>query len=101
MTIPEDAPIDAMDGAPVLHAPPVVALLSVVVLQSDVTPEIGVSGFTVTVTVAMQPIGVVYWMTVEPLDTPVITPELLPMVAIEVLPLIQVPPGAELDNVDE
>lgn len=59
VAMPVVDPIVATVGAPLLHVPPGVGLLSVVVVQKDNVPVMGASGFTVTVTDAVQPAAVV------------------------------------------
>lgn len=98
VTTPEVRPMVATARVPLVHVPPVVALLNVVVLQKEVTPVIGVSGLTVTVTEAIQPITVVYCMVVTPFEMPVTIPDVAPIVATVVLLLVHVPPGVASVN---
>ena len=60
--VPDKAPIVAMEALPLVHVPPVVASLSVVVLpwQTVFVPVIaGGGGRTVNVAVMLQPVAVV------------------------------------------
>jgi hypothetical protein len=57
-------------------------------------PVIGARpGFTVTVVILLQPEAIVYVIIDVPAETPVTRPDVSPIVATEVEPLIQVPPG--------
>lgn len=99
VAIPEVEPIVATGSVLLLHVPPGVVLLSVVVLQNEVTPVIGASGFTVSVTDATHPVITVYCIVVVPFDTPVTNPVTGSMVATVVLLLLHVPPVVALDRV--
>ena len=59
VTTPLVSPMAATDGLLLVQVPPGVASLKVVLLHIAVVPVIGVSGLTVTVTVAIQPLSVV------------------------------------------
>ncbi len=85
----------------VLHSPPLTASVSVVLLPTHTsgTPPIGASGLTVTVCVAVHPVGNVYDMTVVPSATPVNNPVPVPMVATDGVLLLHVPPGVASDSV--
>jgi hypothetical protein len=79
-----------------LHDPPEVTSLSVVVIEADsvVMPVIALTdgaAFTVTVSAAMQPAPVVNVIIEVPADTPVTMP-VVPTVATDVLLLLHVPP---------
>jgi hypothetical protein len=90
---PVPAIMDAMVGALLVHVPPGVASVRVILLCKQIMPgpAIGDSGLTVTDARAVQPELRVYDITVEPAVTPVIVP-LVPMVAIAVFAELQVPP---------
>jgi hypothetical protein len=77
-----------------LHVPPNIALLSVIVVpwHTVVVPVIGATGFTVTVVVAIQPADVVYTIAVVPADTPDTMPDDNPTVATPGVPELHVPP---------
>ena len=91
----------AMDVLALLHVPLGVASVNDVMLpwQTEVIPEMAVSGFTVTVAVTAQPATVAYVITDVPEFPVVIVPLLAPMAAIAGLPEPQVPPLTELLNV--
>ena len=97
-TIPPGLVIVATPVFVLLHVPPVVASLSIVVVPAHilVVPVIGVAGFTVTTAVAEQPAAVMKVIVEVPGDTPVIIPVAAPAVATAVLLLLQVPAPAEL-----
>jgi hypothetical protein len=101
LTTPVANPMDAMDVLLLLQVPPVVASLRVMLFPWQTTdgPVMGESGKTTTLLVEKHPAGVIYLMLTIPPETPVIIPETLPIVAIEVVALLHVPPGAELLNV--
>jgi len=86
----------ATAGLEMLHDPPVVALLSVVVLptQREVMPVMGEVGLMVKDTVATQPAVVIYVITTPPAEMPEATPVVTPTDAIRVLVLLHVPPVA-------
>jgi hypothetical protein len=103
VTIPEPAPVTmpvedptvATDVALLLHVPPNVASVKVVValVQTvDAPPIVAGRAFTVTVLIAMQPAEVVYVIIGLPAVTPVTTPFDEPTVANDVLPLLHAPP---------
>jgi hypothetical protein len=94
VTSPEEL-IVATAGVELLHVPPAVTSLSVVVdpWQTEEVPAIAAGkGLTVTVLVIKQPVGIVYEITDVPPDIPVTTPEEL-IVATASVALLQVPPG--------
>src|SRR5437868_1617090 len=93
VTTPE-IPTGATAVALLLHEPLGVASLSDVVLPSHtvVAPMIGERALTVTVTVAMQPVVVVYFITAVPVDIPDTTPVDPPTTATDRFRLLQVPP---------
>ena len=79
-----------------VHVPPGVGLDSVVdkPVHTVVAPIIAAgSGLTETVAVVRQPVVGVYVIIVVPTDTLLNTPELVSISAIDVLLLVQVPPG--------
>jgi hypothetical protein len=85
----------AMLVLPLIHVPPAIALLNVVVDPAHivVNPVIpGGVGFTVIVVVTVLP-ETEYDITLKPAATPVTTPVPVPTVAAAVLLLIQVPPA--------
>ena len=96
VTSPEDEPTVATDGVLLVQVPPNVASVSVVVAVPQIinVPAIGAgNGLIVIVCVAEQPTpAVVYVIRLVPGLTPVNRPELMPMVAIDGVPLVQVPP---------
>mgnify|MGYP003330429273 CR=1 FL=1 len=99
VAIPDEEPTVATPGALLDQTPPVVAELSGVPapVQTNVDPEIfSGNGFTVTTMVASWPQGfeTLYVSVVVPAEIPVSTPDAEPMVATDVLLLIQVPPAA-------
>ena len=101
-TAPDEMSTVAIAVLLLLHVPPLVASLNVVVLpaQTVVMPVIGAMGFTVTVVVAAQPVDIVYVIAVVPADTPDTIPDPKPIVAIAADPEVHVPPvAASLNNV--
>ena len=85
-----------------VHVPPVVALISVVVFpwQTVVAPEMSEGkARTVTVVLDMQPDALVYCITAKPGLTPSNNPLDAPMVAMVGLRLAHVPPLRVLCNV--
>jgi hypothetical protein len=77
VTTPEISPTEAMAGFWLLHMPPGMASLKVVVLpmQMDVAPVIaGGLGLTVIGIVVSQPVGNVKVTVASPADIPVTTP---------------------------
>lgn len=107
MAVPGESPdttpallIRAMKAGEQLHVPPVVGLLSVIVLpaQKGMLPVIGRdSGFTVTVATTV-PHTAVYDTITVPLANAVTTPAMLTPATGED-GILQVPPGTELLNV--
>lgn len=101
-TTPVPAPIVATEVALLLHVPPVLVLLSVVVAVAHtcVAPVIAAGvAFTVASAVRIQPPGNMYVIIALPAVTPVTTPKLASTVAIDVLPLVHVPPVVALARV--
>jgi hypothetical protein len=95
VTMPEPSVTVATDVLLLLHVPPPVPSLSVVVAPAHtvVIPVIPTGGAcTATATVARQPVGRVYVINTLPVDSPVTIPVEEPTIAISVLPLLQVPP---------
>jgi hypothetical protein len=94
LTTPEVAFTEATLGLLLLHAPPGIASLNVVVppTQSVVIPVIALgNGLTVTDKVTMLPDNGVNVMVVTPAEMAVSTPVLNPMVATAALLLDHVP----------
>ena len=93
VTIPVVASIVALVLL-LLHVPPGVASLSVVVKPKHTAgvPRIADNGFTVAVTVAIQVVGSIYVIIGLPAATPVTVPS-VPTSARPVLLLLQMPPG--------
>ena len=99
VTTPVEISIVAIPVLPLVHAPPPVASLKAVVKPAHtvLVPVMGDgNGLTVTTLVAIQPVARVYVIADVPEDNPVTTPVEKPIVAIPVLPLVQVPPPASL-----
>jgi len=95
VTTPESEPIVAIVTFPLVQVPPVGVLLKPIVppTQTADGPVIMVGiGLTVTTIEVEQPVGKVYIIVVVPAATPVSIPESEPMVATEVLVLVQTPP---------
>jgi hypothetical protein len=89
------APTVAIPVALELHVPPGVELLRVILAPTHTVPRPVIgngSGFTVMVTVEVQPVASVYEITVVPIDTPVTTPVSEPTVATDTFVLLHVPP---------
>jgi hypothetical protein len=94
-TTPVVAPTEAINELLLLHEPPEVASLRVVVAPAhiDAVPRIDVGELpTVIVTVFVQPGTVVYVTLVVPTLRPAKTPLVEPMVPTDVLLLLHVPP---------
>jgi hypothetical protein len=97
----------ATDVLPLVHTPPVTALLNVVVAPAHTVavPVIEpADGAALTVTAAMvvavpQSLVTVYVIAALPLAMPVTTPLALPTIATPVLLLLHIPPDAALVNV--
>lgn len=86
----------ATDGLLLLHVPPGSEFVRIVALpwQTVVAPPIAAGcAFTVKVTDATHPAGVVYFITLVPAATPVTTPVIGATVATPGVMLLQVPPG--------
>jgi len=106
--VPPDTPvitppavIVATAGVALLHVPPPVASLKVVVepAHTVAVPVMAAgNGFTVTVAVTKQPVPRVYDMTDVPADTPVTTPPAV-IVATAGVALLHVPPPVASFNV--
>src|SRR5580700_2626843 len=95
VTTPEEEPTVDMVVLLLLHEPPRVASVSVVVNPTHTlgVPAIGLgAALTVIVLEELQPLPMEYEMTEVPAETPVIIPELEPTVAMPVLTLVHVPP---------
>src|SRR4051812_36472096 len=78
-----------------LHTPPPVPLLNadVVPTHMPVAPTIADgNGWTVTVALVWHPVGSVYFTVAVPAVTPSAIPLPDPIIATDVLPLLQVPP---------
>src|SRR4051812_40805964 len=95
-------PIGALDGLLLVHVPPGVGLLNVVVLPAHImaTPVIAAGGgVTVTVVTEVQPPkGNLYEIKAVPGEIPVTIPELMPTPAVPGLPLDHAPPLVALLN---
>jgi len=102
LTVPVEEPIVATPVLLLLHVPPDVVELSVVLLPAQmlVVPviEAGVL-FTVNVEVAIQ-LPILYVIVAVPAPAPVAVPVDEPIVATPVLLLLQVPPLTELVSVE-
>ena len=95
---------EAIDGLKLLHTPPAVTSLKVVVPPPEhkvVTPVIAAAPLTVTTVVLKQPVDVaVYVIVAVPGATPVTIPVADPTVAILVLALVHVPaPAASVSGI--
>ena len=102
VTTPVPIPTLAVAGALLVHVPPAVGCVRVVVSPShtDVAPTIGAgAAVTVATTVLVQPALNEYVTIVVPADTPYRTPVVEPMVPTARLLLLQVPPDAVVVNV--
>ena len=102
VTKPLPEPTVATVVVPLLHVPPVVASLKLVVkpAQTFKVPVIAEgNGLTVKIAVVIQPVGKVYVIVALPLATPVITPVPEPAVAIVISLLLQLPPTVTSLNV--
>src|SRR3954469_18873776 len=107
VTVPDDTavttPVVASIVATVVlllvQLPPVTASLSVTEPQTNAAPAIGPgSAFTVTSTLAMQPVLVVYLIVAIPGDTPLTVPLAISTVATETERLLHVPPVVALPS---
>ena len=97
VTIPVADPTVARAVLLLLHTPPPAASFSVIELPTttDVGPVIVPapgSAYTVATAVTKQPVVVVYVSVVVPVDTPVMIPLELPIVATDVVLLLQLLP---------
>ena len=101
VTTPFDEPIVAIVISLLLHVPPTVASVSVVVrpIQALIVPPITENAVTVTTVVTLHPVDIVYVIVAFPAATPVIVPSAAPAVAIAVLLLVHVPPLVASDRV--
>lgn len=96
---PITSPVEEMVAAPgvlLVHTPPVVASVNVIVEPTHTldAPEIAAgTGLTVTKNVFAQPVPSVYVIMAVPGETPVTSPVPDPMVATLRLPLLHVPPA--------
>ena len=96
LTVPVDEPTVPFATVLLLHVPPDVASLNVIVDPTHTdpgVPRIAVIGLTVTILLLLQPVvAIIYDIVLVPaVDPPVTIPE-LPTVAIPVLVLLHVPP---------
>lgn len=94
VTIPVAISIYAIEGLLLLHNPPPASVKVVVApTHTWALPVIaGGNGLTVTIVVAIHPVGNEKVMIAVPADTPVTTPVADPTVPMEVDPELQVPP---------
>lgn len=95
VSTPVLAPIVATPVEPLVHVPPPVASVSVLVAPTQtVVPPLIAAGtaFIVAVAVARHPVANVYDIIEVPALTPVTMPVVEPMVATPVLPLVHMPP---------
>lgn len=102
VTMPVPEPTVATPVLALLHPPPVVASLNVVVCPAhtlSVPVIVAGRGLTVTVTKALQPDAAVQVMVAVPADTPVTMPLDEPMIAMVVAPLLHVPDGVDVSVV--
>ena len=106
VTTPVVLPTVATDGVLLVHVPPIVVLVTVVVepIHIGATPKIGAAGGT-TVTISVTNVDPHVFVTIyEMTDVPVATPETIPLlltVATPVLALLQAPPVVTSANVVE
>ena len=101
VTNPVKEPMDAIDGALLVHPPPLAASLSVAAppTQRLVVPVIANIGFTTIEVVMVQPVGATYEMATVPAAIPVKKPDEALIVAMAELPLVHAPPAVLLLNV--
>lgn len=102
LTVPEAKPMVALAGAELLHVPPPGGDDRVVDAPTHTVPDPEMAegrAFTVTSVVATQPVVVVYVMVAVPAAMPDTRPVVLAIVAIPVLPELQVPPAGEAERV--
>ena len=98
-TIPVEEPTVAIDGLLLVHVPPGLGFVSVIVLNTHTLfpvdgPDIGPGEeITVIVNVLKQPVGSIYVMVAVPVEMPVTRPVAEPTVATAGLLLLHVPPG--------
>src|SRR5437763_776971 len=96
VTTPLDDPIVATAVVLLIHVPPAIASVKLVVdpVQTSSEPAIAAgNGFTVKTAVALQPVESVYAIVDVPASKPVATPLDDPIVATVVVPLVHVPPA--------
>ena len=98
VAIPLTAPTEALDGALLIHVPPVVPTLAsgvVVPWQKASVPEMAVGKANIVTTVLLpQPEVPRKVMLVVPAERPVTTPDVAPIVATDGLLLVHETPGA-------
>ena len=102
VTTPVVPPTVATSVLPLLHTPPLVTSLSVVVepAQTTVTPVTAAGiGLTVIGVTTKQPVGIVYVIFGKPDATPVTVPVLEPTVASVISLLLHKPPESDSLNV--
>ena len=102
VTIPLVEPMVATDGLLLVHVPPVVGSVRVVVAPTHtngVPPIVPGAVLTVTTAVAVQMPPVVYVIVAVPAEIPVTVPEPEPMVAMAGLLLVHMPPVTALVRV--
>jgi len=95
VTVPVEDPIVATPVLLLLHTPPLVELVNVVVKPTHtlVVPPIAAGfGLTVKLVTAIQPVLSVYVIVTTPSVMPVTVPDVEPMVATAVLLLLHTPP---------
>src|SRR5579872_552735 len=97
VTTPLDEPTVATPGLPLLHTPPGVASVNVMVPNTHKTLVLGTTigageETTDTVSIAAHPSGMVYIIMADPGVIPVTSPEKEPTVATDILLLLHVPP---------
>jgi hypothetical protein len=100
VTTPVNEPIVATAVVPLVHVPPPVLLVNVIVEPGHTVPgpTIGpAADITLTVVVTRQPLTV-YEIVAVPNVIPVTTPLVIPIDAIVVGTLVQKPPGVALLN---
>lgn len=104
VTIPVNAPTEAIEGSLLFHEPPARLFEKVVELPSHTTgmPVIAPgTGNTVTRVEVVHPSKDVYTIFVLPAVRPVTTPDVMPIPAVPGLLLLQVPPVVASLNVVE
>ena len=99
VTTPPDV-IEATDVLPLSHVPPTLLLFSVIVFPwhtIDGPVVLFGSGFTTTVALLRQPVGIVYVISALPADKPLTSPVALTP-AVPGAPLLHTPPGVALSS---